>query len=232
MLLLLLSLPLLVLLCSLFSYIFLFSPQEKASTSKASQALNPSLEALTWEKNTKNLLLQAMEGLKNIPQPSEKSGATQVSCVSSLVETLSLAHPLLIPLTSLIHHLLIPYSSLTHPLTHPSHILDSSLTHSSIILCSYISITLSLCVDRSTVLQGFNPRNRALGDPHRHPPTGAQQEDTVQVGVGVIIVPTLRNSKSFSSFFRKIFLSQNYYPDNIVEMFTKIFTKLKTSVFP
>ena len=74
-LLLFISLPLLLLLS-------LPLHQDSDSSLSTSRALQPSLESLTWQKVTKNLLLKAMEGLRNIPQ---EKGTTEVSKTIQLI---------------------------------------------------------------------------------------------------------------------------------------------------
>ena len=75
---------------------------DSASASASARALNPSIEGMSWQKVTQDLITQVMEGLKNIPMPSsDNSSATQVKECSLLVQDASILHFLLIRSTLL-----------------------------------------------------------------------------------------------------------------------------------
>jgi hypothetical protein len=63
------------------------------SSYASARALNPSLEGMSWQKVTHDLITQVMEGLRNVPMPSsDNSSATQVRECSPLVLDVSIPH--------------------------------------------------------------------------------------------------------------------------------------------
>lgn len=63
------------------------------SSSASARALNPSLEGMSWQKVTRDLITQVMEGLRSVPMPSsDNSSATQVREHSPLVLDVSIPH--------------------------------------------------------------------------------------------------------------------------------------------